>query len=76
MSQFKTTMARRLRDVQSGERIVLTDHKRPIAVIVPVSGDNPVERPPRHAFDPPEPAAVSSFRGPVTELLAEERGES
>ena len=69
-------MARLLRDVQSGERIVLTDHKRPIAVVVPVSGDDPVERPPRHVFDPPEAVAVSSFRGRVTELLAEERGES
>ena len=76
VSQFKATMARRLREVQSGERIVLTNHKRPVAVVGPVSGDDPVQRPPLHAFHLPPVAAVPSFRGPVSDLLAEERGES
>ena len=76
VSQFKATMARQLREVQSGEAIVLTEHKRPIAVVQPVTGNDPVERPPSNAFIPPEPVAVPSFRGSVTELLSEERADS
>ena len=56
VSQFKATMARRLREVQSG--------------------DDPVQRPPLHVFDPPPVAAVPSFRGPVFDLLAQERAAS
>ena len=76
VSQFKATMARQLREVQSGEAIVLTEHKRPIAVVQPVTGDDPVERPPSSAFKPPQPVSLPSFRGTVAELLSEERAES
>ena len=72
----KATIARQLREVQSGEAIVPTEHKRPIAVVQPVTGDNPVERPSSNAFKPPKPVSVPSFRGSVTELLSEERADS
>ena len=72
----KAPTARQLREVQSGEAIVPTEHKRPIAVVQPVTGDNPVERPPSNAFIPPEPDSVLSFQGSVTELLSEERADS
>ena len=45
-------------------------------VVQPVTGDDPVERPPSNAFIPPEPVSVPSFRGSVTELLSEERADS
>ncbi len=66
-------MARQLREMKSGEAIVLTEHKRPIAVVQPVTHDDPVERPSSNAF---KPVSVPSFRGSVTELLSEERADS
>ncbi|MEI6388818.1 MAG: type II toxin-antitoxin system prevent-host-death family antitoxin [Spirochaetota bacterium] len=74
VSAFKATIAERLRMVQAGERIVITDHNRPIALVSPTQ-DHIVEREALHPFVAEMPVLTRPFTGSVAALLDAERGD-
>ena len=75
VSKFKATLAEQLRRVKSGETIVLTEHKRPVAQVAPLSTENLVERPANRPFAPVDPIDPGEFEADALSVLAEERGE-
>ena len=74
VSAFKATIAEQLRSVQSGERITITDHNRPVALVLPAQ-DPLVERPALHPFAAKRPTLTRPFAASAQFLLDEERGQ-
>ncbi len=74
VSSFKAQIARHLRAVESGETIIITDHRRPVAEVRSVSRDNTVYEPAETPFSSKalEPLELNS--GLWKELIDEERG--
>lgn len=75
VSDFKTHIAARLRDVASGETIVITDHKRPVAEVRSVENEHHVYEPARVAFSLRNLGSIEHSSPTLwKELLDEDRG--
>jgi prevent-host-death family protein len=75
VSQLKAHLSSRLKLVQSGETILVTDHNRNIARIVPVENSSLVEKQAVRSFVPVRPVLTGLTPLSGLKLLDEERGE-
>lgn len=73
VSNLKARLSEMLRAVKSGEEVVVLEHRRPVAVIRPHTGDPMVVREPTESYTPGalEPLITTD---PVT-ALGEERAD-
>ena len=78
VAELKNNLSKNLRLVEGGEMIEITDHDRPIARLVPIESNTPLQlRPPLRPFSeirnkvyPPSNLGVD-----LVEMLLEERRE-
>lgn len=73
VSALKTHLSAELRKVKAGERIVVVEHRRPIAVLQPYEADPLVVREPEVAYRPTRLAPLTTVD--PTAALQEERGD-
>ncbi len=76
VSQFKVHLAAHLREVQKGESIVLTEYRRPVAELRPLSSYRPVMEPASQAFSIKDCRPTHPAPGLAASLIAEERDEA
>lgn len=74
VSEFKTRIAAYLRQVEAGEVLIITDHKRPVAEVHRIGPrKGPVQRAEK-PFSLPENPGIGKKDGLAAQLLNEERG--
>ena len=75
VSTFKATLSACLREVQDGETLVITEHRRPIAEVIAYRSQAILVEPALGTFTLADSAPRVRAPGLWTELLDEERGE-
>jgi prevent-host-death family protein len=75
VSSLKAHLSENLRRVASGETVVVTDRRKPVALIIPYVGDNLVEAEPAGQFLPVPPNLAGLPIVDAMALLLEERGD-
>jgi len=73
VSELKTHLSAELRNVKAGEEIVVLEHRRPVAIVRPYSGEPLVLREPPARYVP-QPLEPLTSVDPV-DLVHEEREE-
>ena len=73
VSSFKVHLAAHLREVQDGETIVLTEYRRPVAEVRPLSSQQPLMEPASQPFSTKDCGPTHPIAGLAGELIAEER---
>lgn len=74
VSHFKAKIAACLREVQKGETLVITDHRRPIAEVRAYGSDRSLVLPASGSFTLARSAPERTIAGVWADLLDEERG--
>ena len=74
VSHFKATIAACLREVRAGETIVITEHKRPVAVVRAIDADQGIAEAAPRAFTLDGSAPRQPHSIDWSSLLEEERG--
>jgi prevent-host-death family protein len=75
VSSLKAHISENLRRVASGETVVVTDRRKPIALIIPYGEDTLVEAVPVGQFQPVPPNLAELPMVDAMALLQEERGD-
>jgi prevent-host-death family protein len=79
VAELKNALSRHLRAVESGNEIVVTDHDRPVARLVPIEspGSALVRRPASRPFAEVRNRRYSPLKLPInsTDLLRQDRDE-
>jgi antitoxin (DNA-binding transcriptional repressor) of toxin-antitoxin stability system len=75
VSHFKATIAASLREVQAGETLIITEHRRPIAEIRAYGADSGLIVPASAPFSLAGTAPKEPVSGVWASLLDGERGE-
>jgi antitoxin (DNA-binding transcriptional repressor) of toxin-antitoxin stability system len=73
VSSLKAHLCAELRKVEAGESLVILDHRRPVARLVPAAEESIYSREARQAYACPKLSPL--MRGDPLEALAAERGE-
>ncbi|WP_136708145.1 type II toxin-antitoxin system prevent-host-death family antitoxin [Agromyces sp. H66] len=77
--ELRDTLSRQLARVRQGETVVVTDHGKPIARIVPIEAESPIERMIAEGFARPPLRPKATLPTPITasgtvsDLIAEQR---
>lgn len=74
VSAFKTKISAYLRRVEAGEEFIITDHKRPVAVVRQVDRKSAHVKPAEVPFSLPEKPDIGKKKGLASQLIDEERG--
>ena len=75
VSKFKVGLSAYLREVQDGETLVITEHKRPIAEVRAIGDDDVLLEPASQPFAVPKPSETPWQKLGWKSLLDAERGE-
>ena len=75
VSHFKAKLAAHLREVQRGETLVITEHRRPIAEVTPYRSDDDLIEPASARFTLVGSSPAIPAPGVWESLLHAERGE-
>ncbi len=73
IAELKAHLSRELRRVAEGHSVTILDHKRPVAMIIPIARDLELVRPARRIFDLPR--AESLIDEDAVRLLERERAD-
>ena len=76
VSAFKVHLAAHLREVQNGETIVLTEYRRPVAEVKPLSSRSRILEPASRPFATGDCRPTHPSAGLAVALVAEERDEA
>ena len=77
--ELRDTLSRQLARVRGGETVVVTDHGKPVARIVPIDAESPIERMIAEGFARPPVRPKATLPPPITaagtvsDLIAEQR---
>ena len=84
--ELRDTLSKQIAAVREGETIIVTDHGKPVAQIVPIGADawhrrmvaegriTPAKRPKRPASELPEPGPPLKGDKTLLDILLEDRG--
>ena len=75
VSHFKAKLAAHLREVQAGETLIITEHKRPVAEVRPDEGTQGIVKPASRPFSLSTSVPSKSLTTEWQDLLDEERGD-
>ena len=74
VSEFKTRIAAYLRQVEEGEVLIITDHKRPVAEVHRIGPRKGLVQRAEKPFSLPENPEIVKKDGLASQLLNEKRG--
>lgn len=79
--QLRADLSRLVKRVEAGEALVVTDHGKPVARLVPMNGERTIDRLIREGLVIPAPNRGRRTRpkpiegaGPLSDLVIEDRG--